>query len=212
MKKLILLVVMVIIVYQLKPGLFSFYLSDGAFDENGKPEVWLFTYAGCGAYCRNAKNLLDNRNIDYKEYDAYSEAGKEYLSHVTNYNHFPLTVVGSKNYVGDNKQEIISIIAEGTGDKILTRSEQQVMKRHFYEDGEPMLVMYATNTCGYCKKMRQYFSDNDIDYTEYNSKGDGRTSYNILEGRGVPLIYVGYRRIEGANIKKIDKAISDFKL
>ncbi|MFV2060445.1 MAG: glutaredoxin family protein [Gammaproteobacteria bacterium] len=209
MKKIILIAVVASVIYGFKPDLLSSLFTSGAFDEDGKPVVWLFTTNNCGAYCSDVVNLFKKRNIDYTEFDANSEEGKERLSEVGGKNRFPLTVVGSRSVVGNDKLGIISLLAEDIGEEILTRSEQQVMSNHFYEGGEPMIIMYGTSWCGFCKKMRNYLNENSIDFTEYDAEGPGRQAYNILEGNGYPLMYVGYRRINGADINKLEKAMSD---
>lgn len=61
------------------------------------------------------------------------------------------------------------------------------------------VTMYATSTCGYCKKARRYFRDNGIRYTEYDIDKDqeARKRWKRLGGRGVPLILVGNRKVHG---------------
>lgn len=61
------------------------------------------------------------------------------------------------------------------------------------------LLMYATSWCGYCKKARRYFRQNDIPYREYDIERDSKAkaSYNKLGGNGVPLILYGKKRMTG---------------
>jgi glutaredoxin len=65
--------------------------------------------------------------------------------------------------------------------------------------GKGPVVMYATPTCGYCAKARVFFSKHQIAYTEYDITKDkqARARYTKLNGRGVPLILVGDRQING---------------
>jgi len=205
MKKFIVFIVVIGAVYLIKPSFFPSLFTNGAFDKDGKPVVWVFTTDRCGSYCSDVIKLLNDRNIDYTEYDADNEEGKDLLIEVGGKNRFPLILVGSKSVVGNDKFSIVSMIAEGVGEEILTRSEQRVMSNHFYEGGEPMIVMYGTSWCGYCKKMRIYFDENDIDYTEFDAEGSGQQAYNILKGTGYPLMYIGYRRIKGANIPQLER-------
>lgn len=61
------------------------------------------------------------------------------------------------------------------------------------------VTMYATSTCGYCKKARRYFRDQGIRYTEFDIDRDSaaRKRWKNLGGRGVPLILVGKRKMHG---------------
>lgn len=61
------------------------------------------------------------------------------------------------------------------------------------------VTMYATSTCGYCKKARRYFRENDIRYKEYDigKNREARKRWKRLGGRGVPLILVGSRKMHG---------------
>jgi glutaredoxin len=61
--------------------------------------------------------------------------------------------------------------------------------------------MYTTPRCGYCIKARSFFSRHNISYTEYNIRADkgAHDRFKALNGRGVPLIFVGEKRISGFN-------------
>jgi hypothetical protein len=69
------LIVMVAALSHFKPDLFSFS-EKGAFDENGNPEVWVFTIDGCGKTCDLALSILDERT-EYTEFNASEERGKQ---------------------------------------------------------------------------------------------------------------------------------------
>lgn len=59
--------------------------------------------------------------------------------------------------------------------------------------------MYATSWCGYCKKARMYFRQENISYTEYDIESDAQAKkdYDTFGGRGVPVIFVGQERMNG---------------
>ena len=67
--------------------------------------------------------------------------------------------------------------------------------------------MYATAWCGYCKKARQYFADNGIDFVEYDIEKDraAKRDFDTLLGSGTPLLYQGYTRVVGFDQRKIEK-------
>lgn len=64
------------------------------------------------------------------------------------------------------------------------------------------VLMYSTSWCGYCKKARRYFSENSIVFTEFDIEKNAlaRRQYDRLGGKGVPVILVGKRRMNGFSI------------
>ncbi|MFW5450718.1 MAG: glutaredoxin domain-containing protein [Methylophagaceae bacterium] len=69
-------------------------------------------------------------------------------------------------------------------------SEQESSKR---------VTMFSTSWCGYCKKARKYFNLNAIPFVEYDIENNqhAKKRYDSLGGRGVPLILVSNRRMNG---------------
>jgi glutaredoxin len=63
------------------------------------------------------------------------------------------------------------------------------------------VVMYTTPTCGYCKRARSFFLRHNIGFTDYDVTADKNAMerFKALNGRGVPLIFVGDKRIVGFN-------------
>lgn len=210
MKKLFIIIFIGCALYLLKPDLFSFS-ERGAFDEEGNPQAWIFTFDECGKNCDNAVAILDKR-VEYKEFNVSGESGRKQLNDIGGGNNFPLLVIGTHKSVVSEKMQIISVLAETLGTDVLTSREQQVMSSHFYDDNSPAVVMYGASWCGYCKKMRIYFDKNDIQYTELDAEGDAQASFSILNGSGFPLIYIGYRRINGANINLVEKTIKELNI
>lgn len=62
--------------------------------------------------------------------------------------------------------------------------------------------MYATSWCGYCKKARSYFKEKGISYIEYDIEKNERAKrmYDLLGGKGVPVILVGKKRLNGFSV------------
>lgn len=69
------------------------------------------------------------------------------------------------------------------------------------------VVMYSTQGCGYCKKARTYFRKNGIAFVEYDIEKSkkARRRYDNFGGRGVPVIFVGKRRLNGFNVASFDR-------
>lgn len=61
------------------------------------------------------------------------------------------------------------------------------------------VVMYATTTCPYCAKVRKLLAAGGVRYTEYQiDKSEAANAEFIAKGGiGVPLLYIGERRIDG---------------
>jgi glutaredoxin len=67
--------------------------------------------------------------------------------------------------------------------------------------------MYSTSWCGYCKKARKHFELKKIPYREYDIERSKKAAleYKKLNGRGVPVILIGKRRMNGFSANTFDK-------
>jgi glutaredoxin len=63
------------------------------------------------------------------------------------------------------------------------------------------VVIYTKPTCPYCAQAKAFFAKYGIAYTEYDITADkqARERFKKLNGRGVPLIFIGEKRISGFN-------------
>ena len=61
------------------------------------------------------------------------------------------------------------------------------------------VVLYTTQHCGYCRKAKQFLTQKNISYTEYDveTSNKGKRDFKKLNGRGVPVILVGDQRMNG---------------
>jgi len=68
------------------------------------------------------------------------------------------------------------------------------------------VVMYSTSWCGYCKKAARHFRQKKIPFTEYDIEKSAKAAneYKKLRGRGVPVILIGDRRMNGLSVKAFD--------
>lgn len=73
------------------------------------------------------------------------------------------------------------------------------------------VVLYATEWCGYCAKTRAFLKEKNIDYVEYDieKSAEGKAQYQLLNGRGVPLVIVKGKLIRGYNPSVIQDVFSD---
>lgn len=97
------------------------------------------------------------------------------------------------------KSDQADIIDEGRSKEALSGEENRGKRRIQNKAGKVM--MYATPTCGYCARARAFFAKHGVAYTEYDITKDkqARQRYAQLNGRGVPLIFVGDTRVPGFN-------------
>lgn len=69
------------------------------------------------------------------------------------------------------------------------------------------VFMYSTEWCGYCKKAKRYFQKHGIAFTEYDIEKNrsAKAEYDRIGGRGVPVILVGDKRMNGFSEKGFEK-------
>lgn len=93
----------------------------------------------------------------------------------------------------------------------VTIRDNSVSSMASYDESENKdVVMYSASWCGICKKARAYFEDQGIDYNEYDIDKDpqGKREYTQLGGRGVPVILVGNKRMDGFSKARFERLYS----
>lgn len=78
--------------------------------------------------------------------------------------------------------------------------EREVLSPTDEVAGKPKkVVMYSTEWCGVCKKAERYFRQKGIPFRkrDIDKSSSARKQYDRLGGRGVPLILVGKKRLDG---------------
>ena len=72
---------------------------------------------------------------------------------------------------------------------------------------ERKVVMYATSWCPYCQQARNHFRQQGIPYVEYDIEKDAAAlrDYKAFGGRGIPVIFVGKRRLNGFSVAAFNK-------
>lgn len=70
------------------------------------------------------------------------------------------------------------------------------------------VLMYSAAWCGYCAKARAHFKTNNIPYLEHDIEKDAKAKqeYERFGGRGVPVIFIGQKRINGFNVASFSAA------
>jgi len=78
------------------------------------------------------------------------------------------------------------------------------------DTNKAQVIMYSTKWCPFCIEARGFFSKNKISYYDYNidESKDGRTQFNRLNGRAVPLLIVKDTVMHGLQRKRIRKLLN----
>lgn len=208
MKKLIILAVLVFGGYQLYSHGFldslPFLKKPGAFNAAGKPVVRLFVGPGCEAPCGALESLLQDRKLAFERIDVSSPEGAQF-----GVRKYPLLQIGNAT-AGGSRIEIVALLAQQLGPEVLSRGERLAFQTHFDDDGRALVVLYGTEWCGYCKKQRAFFESQGIPFIELDPEKSeaARTLYNLLDGNGFPLTYVGYQRFDGYKEREIKDAVA----
>ncbi|MBK7011544.1 MAG: glutaredoxin family protein [Xanthomonadales bacterium] len=65
--------------------------------------------------------------------------------------------------------------------------------------GDAPVVLLSTSTCGYCKKLRADLAAWGVDYVDLDveSNDDGWRAYDLVNGRGVPILVIGDKVVHG---------------
>lgn len=75
--------------------------------------------------------------------------------------------------------------------------------------GARQVVMYTTAQCPACVQAKQYFAQRGVSYEERNVQQSKTAAeeFQRLGGRGVPLIMVGEKRVDGFNLQALDQML-----
>jgi len=180
----------------------------GVYHDDGAPKTVLFTTGQCGKACEETRNYLKRRKIDFEEHDAFDNgSGTDLYKEYGGTGYMPLIAMGEQRIIGHNPGDIISALADEFGSAHIKSRELKALQRNFDSNLEPRVIMYATAWCGYCKKARQYFVANGIDFVEYDIEKDraAKRDFDTLLGSGTPLLYQGYTRVSGFDQRRIEK-------
>jgi glutaredoxin-like YruB-family protein len=71
------------------------------------------------------------------------------------------------------------------------------------------VVVFTSNTCGYCHQAKDYLSSIGVEYTEKNVSTDTQARKELMSKgfMGVPVIYVGEEIIQGFDKGKLDELL-----
>ncbi len=75
---------------------------------------------------------------------------------------------------------------------------------------DKQIVVYSTPTCHFCQMTKEFFKENNIEYTDYNVSEDTEKRQEMIDKSGqmgVPVIFVGDEMFVGFDKDKLSSAI-----
>lgn len=86
-------------------------------------------------------------------------------------------------------------------------STRQTQASQTNSTGAPEVVMYGTEWCPHCKRAREYFQANGIDFREYDveKSAKGKRFMKRSDANGIPVILVGNHRMTGFSQGRFDQ-------
>ena len=72
------------------------------------------------------------------------------------------------------------------------------------------VTIYSTPTCHFCHMAKEYFTANNVTFTDYDVATDAEKRAEVMERsgqRGVPVIFIGEEMIIGFDKQAIDSAL-----
>ncbi len=71
------------------------------------------------------------------------------------------------------------------------------------------VVVYSSNTCGYCVEAKKYLESIGVEYTEKNVSTDVQARKELMaQGfMGVPVIFVDDEIVQGFDKKRLDELL-----
>lgn len=92
----------------------------------------------------------------------------------------------------------VSIVNNDSG--LESNSKEQAPKVRLKRSKK--VIMYSAEWCGVCKKAKEYFKKENIRYTSYDidKSRSAKARYKKLGAKGVPVIFVGKRRMNGFSV------------
>lgn len=71
------------------------------------------------------------------------------------------------------------------------------------------VVVYTSNTCGYCHMVKDYLNENSIEFDERNVSTDAAARKELMSKgfMGVPVVYIDDEVIQGFDKAKLDELL-----
>lgn len=104
-----------------------------------------------------------------------------------------------------------SLLGKAFGDAYLTQNERHYFKGHFQADGSPRIVLYGTDWCAYCAKLRKELNANQVSFEDIDVQKTPNKNL-LLQTMGIggyPATWMGYERVkDGSSYNEIMKYLN----
>ncbi|MEA1975880.1 MAG: glutaredoxin family protein [Bacillota bacterium] len=69
--------------------------------------------------------------------------------------------------------------------------------------------VYSSNTCTYCKMVKEYLNDKGVEFTELNISTDAEARKELISKgfMGVPVVYIDDEVVQGFDKKRLDELL-----
>jgi len=177
----------------------------GIYDENGNPDVIVFTIDQCLDLCDKVISDLNKRGVPFRELviDPSDESDENViLWKDLGSGGFPFILSGKEKVIGNSQAQLASLLGKNFNKQYLTSIEMKYYDAHFYPDGSPKVVLYGTDWCGYCAKLRKDFKTQNIDFVDIDVEKSKNQSelMKTLEINGYPAVWIGFKRVRKSDI------------
>ena len=98
--------------------------------------------------------------------------------------------------------------------KPVTRPAPGNSKRSVSTADLPIVELFVTSWCGYCKKAEAYFTRRNIPYVKYDVEKDrdaARRKASLTQSRGVPFVLIGDVGIPGYSEAAFERALRQYQ-
>lgn len=184
-----------------------------AYSDTGEPQIILYISKECGSPCNNIMADLNRRRAKFKAveisyYDDDHPGTRQFKAHGGG-SSLPYMVSGNNYGLVTMKSEVASQLALTFGEKYLDSHEKQLYKKHFDSSGNPIIVMYGAEWCGYCRKLEKGLIKSKLDYIEIDldAHSDKQAIAQTLQIGGYPSTWYGYQRVRGVDLKAVKRTI-----
>lgn len=73
----------------------------------------------------------------------------------------------------------------------------------------PRITLYGTRRCSHCRQLKQWLTHHGYRFQEFDIESNprARKAFQRLDARGVPVLLVGDRRIDGFDPKRLKQLL-----
>ena len=103
---------------------------------------------------------------------------------------------------------------KASGRNPMQNKQTPVAKKSVAINDLPIVELFVTSWCGYCKKAEAYFNKRNIPFVKYDIEKDqkaARRKSSLTQSRGVPFVLIGDVGIPGYSEAAFDKALRQYQ-